>query len=68
MAQGALKMGGENGQLFFREPLVLLKEEKTVVEGAWASGLAALMANREFFAGKHVGIILNVSVKPLPIL
>jgi len=39
--------------------LVLLKEEKTVVEGAGAAGLGALMANREYFAGKHVGIILS---------
>jgi len=39
--------------------LLLLKEEKTVVEGAGAAGLAALMANREYFAGKQVGIILS---------
>jgi threonine dehydratase len=39
--------------------LLLLKEEKAVVEGAGAAGLAALMTNREYFAGKHVGIILS---------
>ena len=37
----------------------MLKEGKTVVEGAGAAGLAALIANREYFAGKHVGIILS---------
>ena len=39
--------------------LLLLKEEKTVVEGAGAAGLAALMTNRGFFNGKKVGIILS---------
>jgi threonine dehydratase len=39
--------------------LLLLKEEKTVVEGAGAAGLAALMTDGEYFAGKHVGIILS---------
>jgi threonine dehydratase len=37
---------------------LLLQIEKTVVEGAGAAGLAAVMAYKEKFAGKHVGIVL----------
>lgn len=37
---------------------LLLQIEKTVVEGAGAAGLAAVMANPERFAGKNVGIVL----------
>ncbi|MDP4756957.1 MAG: threonine ammonia-lyase [Sphingorhabdus sp.] len=37
---------------------LLLQIEKTVVEGAGAAGLAAVMANPEIFAGKNVGIVL----------
>jgi threonine dehydratase len=37
---------------------LLLQIEKTVVEGAGAAGLAAVMANKEKFAGKNVGIVL----------
>ena len=37
---------------------LLLQIEKTVVEGAGAAGLAAVMANREIFAGRKVGIVL----------
>ena len=37
---------------------LLLQIEKTVVEGAGAAGLAAVMNNREVFAGKNVGIVL----------
>lgn len=37
---------------------LLLQIEKTVVEGAGAAGLAALLANKERFAGKTVGIVL----------
>ena len=37
---------------------MLLQIEKTVVEGAGAAGLAAVMANREMFAGRTVGIVL----------
>ena len=41
------------------EAIVLLLEiEKTVVEGAGAAGLAALLKNRERFKGKRVGLIL----------
>jgi threonine dehydratase len=38
--------------------VLLLEIEKTVVEGAGAAGLAALIRHRERFAGKRVGIIL----------
>jgi threonine dehydratase len=37
---------------------LLLQIEKTVVEGAGAAGLAALLGNPERFAGKTVGIVL----------
>jgi len=37
---------------------LLLQIEKTVVEGAGAAGLAAVMANRDIFAGRKVGIVL----------
>ena len=37
---------------------LLLQIEKTVVEGAGAAGLAALLAHPEHFKGKTVGIIL----------
>ena len=38
---------------------LLLQIEKTVVEGAGAAGLAAVLSNREMFAGRKVGIILS---------
>ena len=38
---------------------LLLSVEKTVVEGAGATGLAALLAHRERFAGKRVATILT---------
>ena len=37
---------------------LLLQIEKTVVEGAGAAGLAAVLANRDRFAGKRVGLVL----------
>lgn len=37
---------------------LLLQIEKTVVEGAGAAGLAAVLAHRERFAGKSVGLVL----------
>lgn len=37
---------------------LLLQIEKTVVEGAGAAGLAALLTHKERFAGRHVGIVL----------
>ncbi|HKX77604.1 MAG TPA: threonine ammonia-lyase [Novosphingobium sp.] len=38
---------------------LLLQIEKTVVEGAGAAGLAAVMAYPQLFAGKKVGIVLS---------
>lgn len=38
---------------------LLLQIEKTVVEGAGAAGLAAVMVHRERFAGKKVGLVLT---------
>ena len=37
---------------------LLLQIEKTVVEGAGAAGLAAVMANPDMFRGKNIGIVL----------
>lgn len=37
---------------------LLLQIEKTVVEGAGAAGLAALLTHKERFAGRHIGIVL----------
>ena len=37
---------------------LLLQIEKTVVEGAGAAGLAAVLSNKERFAGKKVGLVL----------
>jgi threonine dehydratase len=48
--------------------LLLLEIEKTVVEGAAASGLAALLAEPGRFAGRRVGLILsggNIDLLPL---
>jgi threonine dehydratase len=39
--------------------VMMLEIEKTVVEGAGAAPLAALLANRERFAGRHVGLVLG---------
>jgi threonine dehydratase len=41
-----------------RAVALLLEIEKTVVEGAGAAGLAALLAHPEKFAGRTVGIVL----------
>jgi threonine dehydratase len=38
---------------------LLLQIEKTVVEGAGAAGLAALLTHREQFAGRNVGLVLT---------
>ena len=38
--------------------VMLLEIEKTVVEGAGAASLAAMMQHRERFVGKHVGLVL----------
>ena len=46
--------------------LLLLEIEKTVVEGAGAVGLAALLQHRERFAGRHVGLVLcGGNIEPL---
>ncbi len=37
---------------------LLLQIEKTVVEGAGAAGLAAVLANKERFAGRNIGLVL----------
>ena len=37
---------------------LLLQIEKTVVEGAGAAGLAAVLAHRPMFAGRKIGIVL----------
>ncbi len=37
----------------------LLEIEKTVVEGAAAAAYAAIIANRELFAGRKVGVVLS---------
>jgi threonine dehydratase len=37
---------------------LLLQIEKTVVEGAGAAGLAAMLMHRELFAGRNVGMVL----------
>ncbi len=42
-----------------RAVLLLLEVEKTVVEGAGAVGLAALLSHPERFAGRRVGLILT---------
>jgi threonine dehydratase len=39
--------------------VTLLEVEKTVVEGAGATALAAVMANPEIFRGRKVGVILS---------
>ncbi len=39
--------------------LLLLEIEKTVVEGAGAAGLAAVLAHRKRFAGRRVGLVLS---------
>lgn len=38
--------------------VMLLEIEKTVVEGAGAAGLAAVLAQRDRYAGKRVGLVL----------
>jgi threonine dehydratase len=38
--------------------LALLEVEKTLIEGAGAAGLAAVMSYRERFACRHVGLVL----------
>jgi threonine dehydratase len=45
---------------------MLLEIEKTVVEGAGAVGLAALLNHPQRFAGRHVGLVLcGGNIEPL---
>ena len=55
------------GEDDIEQAIVLLIEiEKTVVEGAGAVGLAALLRHRERFAGRRVGIVLSGgNIEPL---
>ncbi|HUX26252.1 MAG TPA: threonine ammonia-lyase [Burkholderiales bacterium] len=56
LARGVLLVG--EGEI--EHAIVLLLEiEKTVVEGAGAAGLAALLAHPEHFRGKRTGIVLS---------
>lgn len=48
--------------------LLLLEIEKTVAEGAGAAGLAALLQNRDCFAGKKVGLIISGGNIDMPVL
>jgi threonine dehydratase len=49
-----------------RAILLLLEIEKTVVEGAGAVGLAALLQHRDRFAGRRVGVVLSGgNIEPL---
>ena len=48
--------------------LLLLEVEKTVVEGAGAAGLAALIKHRERFSGRRVGLVISGGNIDLPIL
>jgi threonine dehydratase len=42
-----------------RAIVMFIEIEKTVTEGAGAAGLAAVLANRAAFAGRHVGVVLT---------
>jgi threonine dehydratase len=63
IAQGILKQH-VNDMLLVQEGdieqaiVMLLEIEKTLVEGAGAAGLAALLAHPQRFAGKRVGLVL----------
>ena len=48
--------------------LLLLEVEKSVAEGAGAAGLAALLKNRERFAGKTVGLVISGGNIDVPVL
>ncbi len=51
--------------------LTLLEDEKTVVEGAGAAGLAAVASYRERFAGRRVGLVLcggNIDLRLLSVV
>lgn len=48
--------------------LLLMEVEKMVAEGAGATGLAAVLANRESLAGRKVGLIISGGNIDLPVL
>jgi threonine dehydratase len=48
--------------------LLLMEAEKMVAEGAGATGLAALLANRESLTGRKVGLVISGGNIDLPIL
>lgn len=48
--------------------LLLLEVEKTVVEGAGAVGLAALLKNKTRFSGRKVGLVISGGNIDMPIL
>jgi len=48
--------------------LLLIEVEKLVAEGAGATGLAAVLANRDTFAGRKVGLIISGGNIDLPVL
>jgi threonine dehydratase len=48
--------------------LLLMEVEKLVAEGAGATGLAALLANRESLAGRKVGLVISGGNIDLPVL
>jgi threonine dehydratase len=48
--------------------LLLMEVEKLVAEGAGATGLAALLINRESLAGRKVGLVISGGNIDLPIL
>jgi len=48
--------------------LLLLEVEKTVAEGAGGAALAALLKNKEQFAGKNVGLIISGGNIDMPVL
>ncbi len=48
--------------------LLLMEVEKLVAEGAGATGLAAVLANRESLAGRKVGLVISGGNIDLPVL
>jgi threonine dehydratase len=48
--------------------LLMIEAEKMVAEGAGATGLAALLANRDALAGRKVGLVISGGNIDLPVL